>query len=478
MRLRTWCFRLAIKAGRAAVVLVLGAAVPAAAATPSNALEQMNDSMRDLVRKVSPAVVKIVVVGYGTAQDTGRREAALITKQTSLGSGIIVDPSGYIVTNAHVVSGALHLHVTMQGPLAEPGSPGDDLVRHERTMEGRIVGLSETTDLAVVKIEGKDLPSLPLDNAAHVEQGQLALAFGSPEGLENTVTMGLVSAALRQPDPDRPMVYVQTDAAINPGNSGGPLVDVKGNLIGINTFILSQSGGNEGLGFAIPTPIVRMVYDQIRKYGHVHRGQIGVNVQRVTPPLAQALGLKRDYGVIISDLLPDGPAETHGVKIGDVVLAMDGRAASSLPAFEAALFMKPPGSTAKLEVQRGTDSLNIEVPVVERPHNFDKLAGLADPARSLVPRLGILGIEIDRDLAKELGDLRMQAGVIVAGRAADPAGIESGLETGDVIHSLNGVPIATLDGLRQAVGQLKSGDAAAIQIERQGGLMFLSFFVE
>ncbi len=461
----------------AAVALLLAWGT-ARAGVPSGTLEQMNDAMRALVAKVSPSVVKIVVVGYGTSDEDSKRNAALITKQKSLGSGIIVDPSGYIVTNAHVVSGALHLHVTLSGPMPAPGSALDDFTRHDRTVEGRIVGLSDETDLAVIKIDGSNLPALPLDKAAHVYQGQLALAFGSPEGLENTVTMGLVSAALRQPDPDRPMVYVQTDAAINPGNSGGPLVDVEGNLIGINTFILTQSGGNEGLGFAIPTPIVRMVYGQIRKYGHVHRGQIGVNVQRVTPALAKALSLPNDYGVIISDLLPGGPAENAGVKVGDVALSLDGKVATSLPAFEAALFMKPPGSTAKLIVLRGDAKLEMDVPVVERPHNYDKLADLVNPEHSLVPRLGILGIEIDRDLVAQLGDLRVKAGVIVAGRAADPARIESGLVTGDVIHSFNGVPIATLDGLRQAVGQLKSGDAVAIQIERDQAMMYLSFYVD
>ncbi len=468
MRLRTSCFWPSL----------LLACATAFAGIPGTALEQMDSSMRTLVAKVSPAVVKIVVVGYGPTEDDSKLNTALIARQTSVGSGVIVDPSGYIITNAHVVRGAIHLHVILPLPVSAPGSALDDLVRHERTVEGRIVGLSEEADLAVVKIDGSNLPTLPVDNTAHVEQGELAFAFGSPEGLENTVTMGLVSAALRQPDPDKPMVYVQTDAAINPGNSGGPLVDVQGNLIGINTFILTQSGGNEGLGFAIPAPIVRMIYPQIRKYGHVHRGQIGVNVQRVTPALAKALAFPDDYGVVISDLLPGGPAETAGVKIGDLVLSLDGRRATSLPSFEASLFLKPPGSVAKLSVLRGTEKLDLEVPVVERPHNFDKLADLVNPSVSLVPRLGILGVEIDRDLAKELGELRIKAGVIVAGRAADPARIESGLIPGDVIHSFNGVPVATLDGLRDLVSHLKPGEAVAMQIERDQALMYLSCFVD
>jgi serine protease Do len=459
----------------AAAVVLCGSGYAGVAASP---LEQMDASMRELVKKVSPAVVKIVVVGYGPAETEGKRNTALIEKQTSVGSGVIVDPTGYIVTNAHVVSGAVHLHVILPQPLTAGSSALENLERHEKTVEGRVIGVSQTVDLAVVKIDGKDLPSLPLDNPAQVQQGEMAFAFGSPEGLENTVTMGLVSAALRQPDPDKPMVYVQTDAAINPGNSGGPLVDVHGNLIGINTFILTQSGGNEGLGFAIPAPMVRMIYPQIRKYGHTHRGQIGVNVQRVTPALEKGLGLSDASGVIISDLLAGGPADRAGVKTGDLVLALDGRPATSLPALEAGLFMKPPGSTAHLTVMRGDEKLEMDIPVVQRPHNFDKLADLVNPAKSLVPRLGILGVEIDRDLVKELGGLRIETGVIVAARAADPARIESGLIPGDVIHSFNGVPVVTLDGLREMVSGLKPGEAVAMQIERDEALMYLSFFVD
>ena len=462
--------------GRLALAVVLcGSGYAGVAANP---LEQMDASMRELVNKVSPAVVKIVVVGYGPAESDNKRNTALIEKQTSVGSGVIVDPSGYIVTNAHVVSGAVHLHVILPQPMPAGSSALENLERHEKTVEGRVIGVSETVDLAVVKIDGKDLPSLPLDNPAQVQQGEMAFAFGSPEGLENTVTMGLVSAALRQPDPDKPMVYVQTDAAINPGNSGGPLVDVHGNLIGINTFILTQSGGNEGLGFAIPAPMVRMIYPQIRKYGHTHRGQIGVNVQRVTPALAKGLGLPDASGVIISDLLPGGPADRAGVKVGDLVLTLDGRPATSLPALESGLFLKAPGSVAKLTVLRRGEKLEMEIPVVERPHNFDKLADLVNPAKSLVPRLGILGVEIDRDLVKELGGLRIEAGVIVAARAADPARIESGLIPGDVIHSFNGVPVVTLDGLREMVSRLTPGDAVAMEIERDQALMYVSFFVD
>ncbi len=449
------------------------APAPAAA---EDSLHQMNDSFQALTRKVSPAVVKIVVSGYGPVEEDGRAASAVIGRQRSVGSGVIVDPSGYIITNAHVVAGAQHVRVMLTGSPAG-GSP---LMKGSlpRTMEARIVGLSQEADLAVVKVEAVNLPTISLGAIERVNQGQVVLAFGSPEGLENTVTLGLVSAVLRQPDPDKPMVYIQTDAAINPGNSGGPLVDVDGNLVGINTFILSQSGGSEGLGFAIPSPMVRFVYGQIRKYGHVHRGQIGLMVQTVTPPLASALGLKHDAGVIVSDLLPGGPAEESGLKTQDIIVAMDGRPVGNLAMFEAALYLRKPGAKVKLNVWRGGDSLEMDVPVIERPHTFDKLADIVNPEKSLVPVFGILGVEIDQEMADLLGDLRIKAGVIVAAKAADPGRVETGLVPGDVIHSLNGVPIVTLNGLREAVAQLKSGAPVAIQIERQERLMYLSFYLE
>src|SRR4029077_4262876 len=173
----------------------------------------------------------------------------------------------------------------------------------------RVVGVTREIDLALLKIETPaKLPALPLASYRNLHQGEVVLAFGSPEGLRNTVTLGVVSSVARQTDPDSPMVYIQTDAPINPGNSGGPLVNVDGEVVGINTFILSQSGGNEGLGFAIPSSVVNVPYQQLRKFGHIHRAQIGIGLQSITPVLAAAMNLPRSYGVIVSDVLPDGPA--------------------------------------------------------------------------------------------------------------------------------------------------------------------------
>jgi serine protease Do len=442
-----------------------------------DALHELNDSLESITRKVSPAVVKILVSGYGVVDSSERHGVALIGRQRSLGSGVIVDAAGYVVTNAHVIQGSQRIRVLL-APRRDSGDFNAQLTGRDRVLEARVVGASTELDLAVLKVEAKGLPTLPLAPYEKLRQGQLVFAFGSPEGLENSVTMGVVSSVLRQPDPDKASIYIQTDAAINPGNSGGPLVDVDGNVVGLNTFIFSESGGNEGIGFAIPSKVVRSAYLQLRRYGHLHRGEIGASVQAVTPDLATALRLPRDTGILVSDVVPGSPAEAAGLQMDDIVLAIDGKAVVGLPMFESALSFRVDRGKAKLDVVRGDAKLQIEVAVVERPHGFDKLADRVDPEKNRVAGLGIIGIEIDKDIASLVSELRKPDGVIVAARTADPGVSETGLAAGDVIHALNRVPIATLEGLREALGNLHPGDPVALQVERDGKMMYLSFELE
>ncbi len=346
-------------------------------------------------------------------------------------------------------------------------------------MEARIIGVSPEIDLALLKIEAHGLLALPLAKYSNLRQGELVLAFGSPEGLRNTVTNGVVSAAARQPDPDNPMVYIQTDAPINPGNSGGPLVNVEGEVVGINTFILTASGGNEGLGFAIPSGVVAAAYPQLRKYGHIHRGEIGVEVQTITQTLASGLGLAKNWGVIISDVLPDGPAEKAGLQIQDIILAVDGRPVDNLPILGLMMLSRGPGERVKVDVLRGIDKLSFEVRTIEHPHDIDHLADLVDPEKSLVRKLGILGIEINGKIAQLLGDvLREPSGVVVAARAAGTGVVDNSLVSGDVIHALNGLPITTLDGLNSALNRIKLDSPVVLQIERGGKMMYVAFQME
>jgi len=440
-------------------------------------LRQLNGSVESLTQRVSPAVVQILVTGYAAVEEHGRTDTALIGRQHSLGSGVIVDPNGYIMTNAHVVEGAERVRVVLLSADAT-GSPAQALGARTTTLNARILGVNKDTDLALLKVEANGLPSLPFGSYPDVRQGQLVFAFGSPEGLGNSVTMGVISSVARQPDPERPMVYIQTDAPINPGNSGGPLVDIEGRLVGINTFILTQGGGNEGIGFAIPSLVVHYVYVQLRDHGHVHRGAIGASVQDITPTLAAGLGLPRDQGVVVSDIRPGGPAEGAGLKIGDVILTLNGGTVPSMPQFEANFMLRVNPAPLKVEVLRGSGNVPLEIPVVEQKDEMDRLADALDPRENLVPKLGILGIQIDRRISEMIPGLRMGSGVIVAARTTWAASIELGLMTGDVIHSLNGVPIISLEALRSGILRLQPGDATVLQIERDGKLQYLAFEME
>jgi len=301
----------------------------------------------------------------------------------------------------------------------------------------------------------------------------VVMAFGSPLGLENSASLGVVSAVARQLKPDDPMIYVQTDASINPGNSGGPLVDVAGRMVGLNTLILSQSGGNEGIGLAAPGNIVRSVYEQIRRGGRVRRGVIGVRAQTITPPLAAGLGLLFDRGVVLSDVLPSGPAAAADLRPGDVVVALDGKPMENARQLDVNLYRRAPGDTVTLAVRRGSLSLDVPVRVVERPEDPDRFLSLVTPERNLVPRLGVLALELDDDLRSAVGPLRGREGVLVAARAGSSPGAEDDLRPGDVVYAVNGVSVRGLGELRSAVARPAPGEPLVLHVERSGRLIFV-----
>jgi serine protease Do len=440
-----------------------------------NTLHKLNESVDALIRKVSPSVVQILVAGYGPVDESHGNTSVVIGRQRAIGSGFVIDPSGYIITNAHVVSGAQVVQVVL--PSGNPdGSLQSLLSTKTNIVPARVVGVSREIDLALLKVDNVKLEALPVAPYRSLRQGEVVLAFGSPEGLRNTVTLGVISSVARQTDPDSPMVYIQTDAPINPGNSGGPLVNVDGAVVGVNTFILSQSGGNEGLGFAIPSSVVNVAYQQLRKFGHVHRAQIGIGLQTITPVLAAAMNLPRSYGVIVSDVLPGGPALEAGLRIGDVLLTIDGRMAESIPYVSFRLMSVSAGEKVHLEVLRGQERMAFDVTVIEHTDNMDQITALADPEKSLVRPLGILGIEIDKKVAEMASDLRDPFGVIVAARTG--GGAEIPLNTGDVIRTLNGEPMTTLDRLRTVLADLKPGAPVVLQIQRDDRLLYVSFTLE
>ncbi len=444
---------------------------------PPMVLQQLNSAIEQLTARISPAVVQILVTGYGALEESSHGQTALITREHAIGSGVIVAPTGYIMTNAHVVEGAQIIHVAL--PLPSVDSP-DRLapVGKQRVVEARLVGLHKDTDLALLKIDQTNLPTLSLGSHRPVHQGELVFAMGSPEGLENSVTMGIVSSVARQADPSRPLVYIQTDAPINPGNSGGPLVDSDGYVIGINTFILSEAGGSEGLGFAISARIVHFVYESLRKYGHVHRIEVKAGAQTITDTLAKGLGLSQNWGVVIDDVTPGGPADAGGLKIGDIVLRADGRAIGTLPAFTSALYLHPLDESLKLEILRGTERKTLFIAALEMKDPMDALPSLANARDNLVSRLGILALDLNDDLRSALGPLRNPSGVVVVARVADFLSSTTGLQTGDVIHSVNHTSVDSLSSLRAALDQIKPHGPVVLQIERDSGLQWLAFDME
>ena len=288
----------------------------------SNLLRQFNGSLQALVAKVSPAVVQIQTAGLAPLEAGKKSGVALIVRQRAIGSGVIVDPDGYIMTNAHVVEGAQRVRVVL--PVPPSRSPLEITpVGKRQVLDAKVVGIHKETDLALLKIDGQHLPTLPLGTRRPVEPGELVFAIGSPEGLQNSVTMGVV---------------------------------------GLNTFILSQGGGSEGLGFAIPARVVTFVYGNLRKYGHVHRTEIQAGAQTITPTLAAGLGLTQNWGVVISDVTPRGPADTAGLKLRDIVVAVDGRPILGLPGLTAALYLHAPDEAVRMEILRGNEKILLEVP--------------------------------------------------------------------------------------------------------------------
>ena len=462
----------------AAAWLAWAAPLPAGeapAAKGGSELGRLSAELQDIAERVGPSLVQVLVSGYAPVKDaTG---ATLLSRERSSGSGVLLDPAGYIVTNAHVVEGARRIQVRLHGPAA--GAPGASILKeHGRTLGAQVVGVDAETDLAVLKVPEQGLPALALGDSDGLRPGQLVLAFGSPLGLEDSVTSGVVSAVARQLRPDDPMIYVQTDASINPGNSGGPLVDTHGLVVGINTLIYSQSGGNEGIGFAAPSNIVRNVFDQLRRSGRVRRGQIGVAAQTLTPTLAAGLGLPQSWGAVLADVLPGGPAQAAGLRAGDLVLGLDGKPMENARQLEVNLYRRDVGDVVALEVLRGADRLTFRVPVYERPDDPDRFAGLVSPERNLVRALGILALDLDEGLLRRLPGLRAQAGVLVAARAGDGPDWQDPLKAGDVIYTLNDGSIASVAALRQALEAKRSGDPIVLRVERNGRLRYVAFELE
>jgi serine protease Do len=454
-------------------LLTLGASAQRARAASSgsdktlvaNPLEQLSSSLQSVAKQVEPSVVRILNSAYAIAGDSDRSGGAVVSQQRSSGSGILISSDGYIVTNAHVVQGARRLQVRLNEAVPNVGG---------HVLNAKVIGMDRQTDLAVIKIDLTGLPFLTFGDSSNLNQGQIVLAFGSPLGLENSVSMGVVSAVDRQLDPDNPLVFVQTDAAINPGNSGGPLVDTFGKVVGINAFILTKSGGSEGVGFAIPSNVVSLICRQIRTEHHVHHHQVGIFVRAITPALVQALNLPTEDGVLIEDVAPQSSAEAAGLMVGDIIISVRSKPIRNVRQLALNMYSYAVGDKAQIDVRRGDQKISFAVPVVERADDPQRFEDLVTEQDNSFPKLGILGLTVDERISALLPPLRVNGGVLVAARmAAASSRFGDELAAGDIIHQVNGKDIQDTASLRGSLESLSGDSPLVVQVERLGRLQFV-----
>jgi len=377
-------------------------------------------------------------------------------KEQGLGSGVIVATNGYIITNNHVVDGATDIKVSL---------------RDKREFTAKVIGRDPKTDVAVLKIDADHLPAISMGDSSKVQVGDLAFAIGDPFGIGQTVTMGIVSATGRAnlgiEDYED---FIQTDAAINPGNSGGALIDGRGQLIGINTAILSHSGGNQGVGFAIPINLVKRVMDQIVDHGHVVRGFLGATIQDVTPTMAKALGLNEAGGVLIGDVTAKGPAAQAGLKAGDVVIKLNGEPVADSAALRLHISETDPGTTVPLTVRRGSDTLNLNVKLGELPADHEKTAeGSTDND-------GLQGLQVEPLSPAARQQLRLgdeAQGVVVSQVDPNSAAADAGIRAGDLVAEVNHQSVTSVSEFEQAMRNTQT-KAILLRIVREGTGLYVA----
>jgi serine protease Do len=380
--------------------------------------------------------------------------------QHGIGSGVIISPDGYIVTNNHVVADATDVKVTLSD---------------RRTFPAKVVGTDPLTDLAVIKIEGSNFPNVPLGDSTQLHPGQTVLAFGNPLGFRFTVTRGIVSALNRpnpyNDDPRKPGQYIQTDAAINQGNSGGPLVNARGEVIGINTFLISPSGAFSGMGFAIPTQIVQPVMDSLVRYGKVSHSYIGVSIADVTPENSKFFDVKDGNGAVISEVQPDSPGAQAGLKVGDVITGLDGKKVTDAGQLQAEVTSKHPGTKVTLDVLR--DGKNVNVPVtLEELGSKDKREQLSASADSGKPRWGIGIADLTSDVRQQLQAPSSLKGALIQRVQPGSPADEAGLQPGEIIQSVNRQQTPSASDVQKALANVPKGQDAMVLVWGNGGSTF------
>ncbi|MDA8078738.1 MAG: DegQ family serine endoprotease [Nitrospiraceae bacterium] len=382
-------------------------------------------------------------------------------KEQSLGSGVIVSPDGYIITNNHVIEQADEIRI---------------ILFDKRSFKARIVGADPKTDVALVKIDAGSLPTVRWGDSDKLQVGEFVLAIGNPFGLSHTVTMGIISAVGRAnvgiADYED---FIQTDAAINPGNSGGPLVNIRGELIGINTAIFSKSGGYQGIGFAVPSNMVRLVMEQLQQKGKVTRGWLGVTIQEVTPELAQKFGIRNAKGALVGDITKGSPAEKAGLRRGDVIIEFNGKKITDPGHLRNMVSQAKAGSEISLLILRGDKELRIPVVISELPKDIAESAPGVSPEESPSEVLsGLSVMELTKEIARQLGLRKDEKGVVVARVEPGSGSDEAGIRKGDIIQEIDRKKIEGLNDYSRIVSAIKPGDTVLLFINRGGRKFYVT----
>jgi serine protease Do len=403
------------------------------------------NSFAPIVKKVAPSVVKIFVTMKGANNPLANSDMDFFhrffgedgTKQMNpgrlhtptehgLGSGVIISSDGYILTNNHVVNNASEIHVALNDG---------------RQFTAKVIGSDPKTDVALIRIKAENLPALTLADSDKIEVGDVVLAIGNPFGIGQTVTKGIVSAKDRTTSGDMDEDFIQTDAAINPGNSGGALVDTEGRLVGINSAILTHNGGNQGIGFAVPSNLCRWVMDSLVKNGRVERGFMGVMIQNLTPDLATAFKLDRTTGALVGDVSPGSPADKAGLKSGDVITQLNGQPIEDASQLKIRVAESAPGSTVQLGVNRNGEAKTFDVTLGTLPENKVAKADERSGNERSEALAGVGVADLDQDTRAQLNIPAQVQGAVITEVAPDSAAYQAGLRTGDVITELNRKPV-------------------------------------
>lgn len=439
--------------------------------------QDLSRAFISVAKQIKPAVVNIDVVektkrssmrmpegfpqipGFPQFEDTPRR-------QRGTGSGVIISADGYILTNNHVAGDADQINVKLADG---------------RELKAKVIGKDTETDLAVIKVDAQNLPFARLGDSDKLEQGEWVIALGSPFGLQQTMTAGIVSATGRDLNVAGGQFtnFIQTDASINPGNSGGPLINMLGEVVGINTLIFSQTGTSSGIGFAIPAKLATKVYAQLIKNGKVTRGYLGVILQPISPAIAKTVGYTGTDGALVGDLSKeDSPAATAGLRSGDVIVEFDGKRVTSPKQLTEMVADTPVGKTANLKYVREGRLETAAIKLGERPTNLrdSEPAGKDDPEED-GGKLGVSISPVTGEVAREL-KLKIPGGVAISNVQPNSPAAEAGLQRGDVIHRVNRMPVTTRQDYFRALVALKGEKEITLQVERDSQLRYVSLTLE